>query len=568
MNNDNNNEPSSVKEKGGMEQSVEEKDRDRLLKNIYDLPSTICSTLIIVSAIYIVGSICLTSMFLQNGEDGIKIINSLAEVNIVSVGLATVAIAVSVWVGLNIYNYLSRDEVDRLQENIKKIQVELDQSNLFLNEINNSFHELAFQTLISTISRSGERYIISAFFAEKIRQTDLTDLSIELINRVSIAESEYDDLTEYYEAGRLTDCYQTCDAVKNKFIGLREELNKLDEHSKYQVLQKYIDSRVGDCLFYKNVSANRMFNSDEMREVIRLFKGIEKYIDEDKDLQQVNKETYLSYCYNTIGYTYDQIYVRDKANEDDKEQAIKYSEESVDKPGTMAKKHLARYTRNLGLAYEHDGDLKKALEQYEKSAKLDRNDYKSWNNIASATLKLLEKRLKVSGRETVLCRFEKNAFKEYMDKLRYAEAACKMSISINAAFMDPYYKLINIYMYLLLGGYDETVNQNNGQDRIVFLEKINFETPGFLFAKRNFYEACGDIKTAAENNEIIIEKFGTKNDALHMRNIYSNYLKESDAPDGENGLKEPIINNNQPDNDQEDNSESDNNQPNDGGLTS
>ena len=102
----------------------------------------------------------------------------------------------------------------------------------------------------------------------------------------------------------------------------------------------------------------------------------------------------------------------------------------------------------------------------------------------------------------------------------------------------------------------------------MFLEKINFETPGFLFAKRNFYEACGDIKTAAENNEIIIEKFGTKNDALHMRNIYSNYLKESDAPDGENGLKEPIINNNQPDNDQEDNSESDNNQPNDGGLTS
>lgn len=506
--------------KSGETVNEERNSRDKLLKNIYNLPSTICNTLIIVSAIYVVGSICIICMYLQNGGDAINNINALAEANIISVGLATVAIAVSVWVGLNIYNYLSRDEVDRLQGSVKAIQK-------VLNETNGSFHDLAFQTLISTISRSGDRYIISSYFADKIRRTDLSRMSIELINRLTIAESEYDDVTEYYEANRLADCYQTSDAVKDTFIKLKKEIEKIGELSEYQSLQEYINSRIADCLFYKNVSADKKVDEEEMREVISKFKSIVDFINEDETLQPRDKETYLSYCNNTIGYTYDQIYINasNTPDESDLDEAIAYSKKAVDNPGNMANKQLARYTRNLGLAYHHKGKLENALDKYKESVALDGSDYKSWNNIASATLAIMGKELNISGRKKVLCEFAKDGFKKYEDKLKYAKTTCEMSISINPVFIDPYYNLINVHSYLYLGGYDQVENRAKGIERIDFLDSIANGSRGFWFAKRNFYEACGMIEEANKFNDEIMIKDSKKNDTSGMKNVYQEYLE-------------------------------------------
>ena len=276
-----------------------------------------------------------------------------------------------------------------------------------------------------------------------------------------------------------------------------------------------------------------------MLEVINKFESIVKFINEDETLQPKDKETYLSYCYNTIGYTYDQKYKNVGDDKDDITKAIDFSKKAVDNPGNMAKKQLARYTRNLGLAYQHVGSIDEAVKKYKESVALDRSDYKSWNNIASVTLTIMEKDLKISGRKKALCEFSDNDFRNYEDKLKYAKTACEMSISINPVFIDPYYKLINVHTYLYLGGYDQVENRAKGIERIDFLDSINSEARGFWFAKRNFYEALGEIQEANKCNDKIMEKESQGNDTLEMKDIYQAYLEKQGEAVVENSSEEP-----------------------------
>ena len=75
-----------------------------------------------------------------------------------------------------------------------------------------------------------------------------------------------------------------------------------------------------------------------------------------------------------------------------------------------------------------------------------------------------------------------------------------MSASEGKEFEDPYYKLVQVYIYLYM---------------LCGSSKMNYTGGEFRYTYRNYYEAIGEI---GDGN----------NDVRHMRELYSHYLQEKD----------------------------------------
>ena len=545
-------------------QSVNRKNRikEDTASYIYSFPKLIIRGLCAVSLIYVVGTIVIIGIIgmLNNSKltDGNlnNIINNLAVIDLLSVGIAIVAIAVSVWVGLNVYNFISRDEIKevthlikgqkneindqasaireygKLNEDNKKTLEELSEKARILEGQLKSVKDLALQEFISAISRSGEKYIISSYFADFFRNNELEFFSVEVIYQLTAAEVLYDDLTEYYEKGRLDDCYETSPKVQKLFETFKQNLKKLSFKNKniQDMIFAYLDSRIADTLFYKNVSKKGDCFTIEMTQVATMFEGILETIKDNEKYKEA--KACQAYCYNTIGYTYDQLYSYDnKKNAECFEKARDNCKKALDDETILPPRTKARYYRNLGLTYDHNKEYKKALEKYRKAVEYDISDYKGWITIASAIIKIIESETGISKRTITLDRYNSSQFKEYSSDLKEAKKAALFCMRLNPAFADSYNKLITISMFQILSDVDDDNKKKakeQAEEYIQFLDKIKTAN-GFLFAKRNYYEAIGDINTANEINKTIIKKNPQKYkdfDCLGIEKIYKTSLSD------------------------------------------
>ena len=80
-------------------------------------------------------------------------------------------------------------------------------------------------------------------------------------------------------------------------------------------------------------------------------------------------------------------------------------------------------------------------------------------------------------------------------------------------------------------------SQLTGKSRETISEERNDR--GFWFAKRNFYEALGEIQEANKCNDKIMEKESQGNDTLEMKDIYQAYLEKQGEAVVENSSEEP-----------------------------
>ena len=165
----------------------------------------------------------------------------------------------------------------------------------------------------------------------------------------------------------------------------------------------YIETRISDAIFYKNVSGLRLqennvkvFDVYEMKKSIDVYLELKKYAGNIKPKSDMEKLTH-SYICNTIGYTYYLIY--DHSNQHEErwlDLANKYMKKAVGaiegiRAEGVSGRMIARYQRNCGLTYERKGELQSAKELYEKSQKNNINDYMTLNNIGAIEIKIMEK---------------------------------------------------------------------------------------------------------------------------------------------------------------------------------
>lgn len=507
--------------------------------SLSSIPRLICVSMILIIVIQAAAVVAIMAMGILNGismDETLAITQNLVGENLLSIGIAIVAMVVSVWVGLNIYLSISKEEYETLRKNISEMSEEYEKEKQQLEKIKQETQSSYFQNqkaaFIWKINSQRFIYPLSGFLAFLFEQKEDV-LCIEDYQKLYELEVKYIDTTECYEQNKWQEC----------FISARKlaaEYQSWSNFEKSEHVKWYATIRIADLIFYCFACQRRGGKSEkevtirQMEETIRDYrKFIEIY---EEDIMNFEKRRFgfqtgetAAYIYNTIGYSYDLINQVDSANEERKQLAIENMKKAVSYLEGDENKKKARYLRNLGLTYQRQRQLEDAMEQYEASLKIDGTDYKTSVNIASITLQQIEGEMKLLSREKVYLDLDNNGFGKYKNELFKAEKMCLMSIANSVSFEDSYYKLAQVYIYLYFAE-ENTKYLDKAEEKLAQLEICGKEPTGYIFTKRNWYEAKGEYENALLISAKLKE--ASNNDVSHMKELYKKKI-DSDA-DAEN----------------------------------
>ena len=331
--------------------------------------------------------------------------------------------------------------------------------------------------------------------------------------------------TQFYENNNYNKAYIYGQNTIDK-INLYNDLTKGTKKNK--LIEAYNNCRLSDMYYYKNVSAQRAHknvNADELIESIELYRKVKEYVfktySKSSKARFIENELY-GYIHNSIAYAYQELAnmlgIEEYNNKADDEyrKVFYYYEER------------GRYYRNYGTFLERCGHYKEAITNYEKAIYLDKNDYKSYNNLYSLKLKLIEATINKSLKEDNVMLYEFDSSKinlEDIDTIDEAITHLNIISQMSVNFCDIYYNLAKGYMFKYLCNpkkdkalLDKALNIN---EFALILDKKNL---GALFTKRNIFEAYKKILEANEINNKIREITTRPNDTADKKVKYENYL--------------------------------------------
>lgn len=455
--------------------------------------------------------------------------------------ISVLSVAVSVWVGLNIYNVLSKSEIDNklhlydnqwkaLNENIdtKIINLKEQQSRLLL------FNRLY-------LIENGDAF--AQHFVGKFTEVNT------IVNLKQLIECENDFAKCYktYSMNQWKDTYDLADKLNKDYSLILNDYS--DDTKKARDIEfKFINLRKADALFYKNAATRRMNNEDSTFNVEEMENSISIYEEYYKStIENSNNDELIAYFENAIGYRKMLIYdskMEENSSTPNLSDELIGAENYITRATKHTKNGVAKYCVNLGAAYEKHANIcwqdeyqNKALQCYKDATKIDKSNFKAFNDIAHIKLIKIEKALGVytraktkkgSGRNYwLLCDIKPNDLFNYAQELDEVISCAKIAIGISYTFEDSHYNLAKAYMYKSLSCENEEMKKElfqkaHNQFDIVF--SLNKNCTGAHFCLRNLYEAEGNIKNALEECEK--ECISGKGDTHDFKKIYEQELQK------------------------------------------
>lgn len=430
-------------------------------------------------------------------------------------------IVISVWVGLNIYNAMKKDDycelLDTITEKCKEhdnIQAEAEE-NLSINmEFFSSYLYKAFDA-----SNNSSQYFQSIFSQD----TDLAKRNYKFILDATYLETIYTQITSLHEKNEHANMLPYIEAAHKRCKKMLDWLktNK-DNVPNENILQGYIAYRRGRICFYNGMREHYVNNDNKkasqlFMEAAEHFKAAINY---DKDIPK-NID-----IYNTLGYIYIKIHMWNEdrltplynASKLDNfiKTALTYCQKSEQKTVNSIK--------NLGIAYERTGSLTTAMVKYQKACEIDPYDYESHLCLASAYLKLAQNLLGIEkDRNQLLCEMEFSNTQNVYEYIESAQLELNVAGRINPKSPSLYCKLGQLYTYRMLLETDEQQKKElEAQAKQNFKISNNFIRQSSMnpnvthrFHERNFYEAIGDIERALNINDQLDGR-----DTLHLKPMY------------------------------------------------
>lgn len=297
-------------------------------------------------------------------------------------GLAILGIAVSVWIGLNIYNVLSKQEMNLL----------LEKANEAIRALEGSYKEL-FCSKLRTSTTMDSYFFIKIFEAEGEFPIDIYKNLIEL-------EDIYVNIHAYYKRGECHLDHSEIAGIENEYKEFLERIKKYrDENiistSQMTAINMFVCIRLGDILFYfvqysMSVQASEVDQYSE--KIIHYYNkgldhsGLRTHLAENLINQQTEKR-FTATIYNEMGALY--LIIKNRFNKETDASSWKkvetYISHAVElaQGGNTPSHILAVYQRNQGAAFERCEDHDQAIDCYKKSFKNDPTSYKTAHCIAS-----------------------------------------------------------------------------------------------------------------------------------------------------------------------------------------
>jgi hypothetical protein len=427
-------------------------------------------------------------------------ISTTVQMDVINTGVEIIAIAVSVWIGLNIYNNCKESSMEK---EIKELEIQ-NQNLVFQHE------KMLF---LKELEKTANNYEISNYFYVNFKvENELGDIYSELVE----IEKIFCDCCNSYERKNWKDCFEFATDVSQKTYQGLKKCKKEDN----KLIYLYMRLRYADALFYKYISADVKRIEDMMNSIKKYEECIDLIDDENKEL--------LGYMHNSIGYPY--LIVYDKNHQD---------KGSLEKAGEELEKAVAynpkgRYWQNLGAYYERKtedtGNLIKAKKCYEEALKSPKLDLKIFNLLGAADLKIVDQEIQANKRFS-----ENKTFQELdksnidpiqlQDSIINAYTWLDRAVKMTPEIVDVYYNFGKacLYYWFWIDKDSELMKKQAELHIDMALAKAP-NNAGALYTKRNYYEIVGDIQKALEVNEILLAKNG---DAKEAKKVYEEYLNKN-----------------------------------------
>lgn len=328
-------------------------------------------------------------------------------ISILDTILSTISIAVSVWIGLNIYNVYKKEDIEKLLEQVEKSTEKM-------------VYEGEKRKFLWSLEKGEYMYEICRYMCDQFETLEYVPMDI--MKELTFFEKRIYWIYNAYENRRKKECISQAIKALEDVPQLRRRLDIL-EQPEYSVVSSYLNIRESDLLFYKNIVSSSP-NKEEYLKSIEIYKGeLEKINKNDKEL--------CGYMQNTIGYTY-KLLCEDNTQQKETDirkenkwyhklwkNIVRYcikgegttttkdTENSIEDWKRQAEIYLkksvennpkGRYHQNLGAYYATIRDYDKALEQYKLAFNAEKRDDKIYNLIGSVLLYRAEMKLGISER--------------------------------------------------------------------------------------------------------------------------------------------------------------------------
>lgn len=359
-------------------------------------------------------------------------------------------IVIAVWVGLNIYNVMKKDDYNELLKTITEKCTEHDYIQKKVEETYSENMEMHLSYLLKTfdINNNSSQYFYSLF-----SEINNKNLDYKFLLNATFLETIYVKLTTIHKNNEHIKM-EPYIAEGNRRC--KEMLSWIDKNGdtveNTNRLLGYITYRQGRMDFYQGMMQYYAFsnNNDASACFMSAAKKFRKALAFD---DQISRNINI---YNTLGYIYIKIYewnvnrleplYNSQKMDEIINNALEYCKKSMHDTATSLK--------NLGIAYEKLGNFKLAIQKYKEAVEKDPRDYQSRICLASAYLKNVQTVLKITTkRDKLLCEMVFSSKEKSKALLLIKKASVELEIAqvIDEHSANYYYKKGQLltYCYLL-----------------------------------------------------------------------------------------------------------------------
>ena len=486
-----------------------------------------------------------------------------SETILIETGLTVVTMAISVWIGLNVYNLITKDEIDSI------VKASIDHT------ISTG---MAKQGFLNELEKSSSIDPLCQYLHEQFIYSSPADFPYRKLWTI---EKTYAVCQVSYNAGNwsLANHHaKTGSLLIASILESHPSFKKLCRSS--QLFRLYYNSRQGDFLFYKCCSSRHLPDTtytptnflDDVDKLCSCYKNILTNL--KKGLVESQNDTLKAYISNTIGYPCYLAYKEAcKAKDVTPERKSRYLKDALQYVFlatiyTDTGMPHSQYFRNFGVILEsltfdntnilssinkddlldsfnkkieifgdskkladrvsnnseapkifqdiveiflYSTELKKKIdiikEYYKKSIKQDVTDYKSYNTYAALTLSYYDNVYKIRKRTSLLCDMSFNTTplsknESPIDLCNECIEYLEIAKNICPTDAQSYYNLGKAYLYKYL--FNSKRPQEYWDKGLNYLKQakiLNSETSSYKYILRNLYEAIGDLENAKKIND-------------------------------------------------------------------
>lgn len=447
------------------------------------------------------------------------------DTQLIQSGISVISVAISVWIGLNIYNIVKKSDIDKLEKTAKETRIEFD-------EFSRNYRQFNLMA-IENVYISEDR--VCKYYVEEFKNSEMLDY--KLTKTIVLFEKSFSRIIKSYNDKNLKMMFEALNELNAQIEWIKSHINvKLINESDKILFNSYLNCREGDYNYYTALYHKEQHEPDS---AIKYLNDARKKYSNVLQNGKIQDETVNIYINNVQSYIVQLLCLLDD-NKDNKkkyaEKAYSFSKSACSVDGEFIETGYARDHRNYGvnieqyIKYYYEKNSKgyiehllEAYNQYQIAYKFDEKDVKTLTCLSSIVLKIFDAICEIDKDEYFKTEHaNKNYFDERIKELNIqcdffqllfsAERYINITLLLYPSCIQGHYHNIHLCTYkAIIYKRDSQKHFDLAESEIMkckYLLNNDLRTAPlpFLYKARNYYYSLNNTAEMEKYNEIIKQR--------------------------------------------------------------